>query len=303
MISSSGQRLRADRGRCIGQVAAVVVARTITRRSPSGGSRAGARRPSRSGAAAADALAARGRAGGGREQRRRRARMWRAPSSREREARAACARAMRGADRRAALAVAEQAGQRARRMRSASSRGSTSTPDVGVHELDVAGQRRRDDRHAHRERLVDDVRARPRTRSSSAAASLARYQRAISLRGRVQRDHPVDPALAHAVAHLGSSGPSPTTCSVQPRRCAAQQPQHLDHQHRVLLLGEPARESTCGRVGPRPPNGSRRVGRELLLGVDAGVDHVDPAARRCRSSRSRRRAARLVTENASTRLP
>ena len=72
---------------------------------------------------------------------------------------------------------------------------------VVVHELDVAGQRGRDDRHPHRQRLVDHVRhafEHARHQQQVAGAVPARHL----VRGRVPGDHPGDAELARPAAHL-----------------------------------------------------------------------------------------------------
>ena len=212
----------------------------------------------------------------------------------------------RGRSRRAAsreLPVTRRAARARRRTRP--DRGdSISDASVPVHELAVARQRRRDHRHAHGERLVDHVRH---------ALEAARHQQQVAgrvprarVRGRRMEAHlGLEPPAPHQLLAPPAEGaPRPTTWKRKGRSARLRQAcRHLDHQQRVLLLDEPSEEEHVG--GAVVESGQRRydLGRELAPGVDARGDHLHLRGRDVVVERSPRARCRLVTENASTRLP
>ena len=148
---------------------------------------------------------------------------------------------------------------------------------VGVHELDVAGQGGDDDRHAHRQRLIHRV-----GHALVAAGHQHQLGAAVPARhllgGRVPLDHLGDAELGGAPLRLLHQRPVPDDVEGELGAARAGGGDHLEGQHRVLLLGQPA-----GPEDPRDRSGRAhrrdRGGIELAGGIDAGGDRLDPAPR------------------------
>ena len=149
-------------------------------------------------------------------------------------------------------------------------------------------------------------RARPRRRSSSAAGRQPAYQPASSRVGGWKR------TTARTPGRAPRSPRAPRPRAGRRRRrgsaasgCSRDRPRRdLDHQQRVLLLHQPARDRA--RASPPPASAAGRdrgLGRELLLARRRRCGSRGSSSAGRRSPRPPRARCSEVTEKASTRLP
>ena len=146
-----------------------------------------------------------------------------------------------------------------------------------VQQLADGGQLGRDDRQPHRHRLEEDA---------GDALVRAGHQQGIACRvpaleaggGVVEDDHVAQALRLDPLPHLGLQFALADDVDLEADAARAQGRGDIEHQSRVLLRHQPSGEEDLQPVGGQLFLRLRPLGRELVVGVGAGVDDPNPVA-------------------------